>query len=94
LVVALATFQPAAPAGTAAAPAASTTASSSAWTVNDPHLLFVFSQMEMALGDVNSAVELADRAAALGRGRKEAAPQQPRATDEDCPFSKQTSGRS
>jgi hypothetical protein len=94
-VVALATFQPANNLGGApiAAPAASE-AFSSAWSVNDPHLLFVFSQMEMAMGDVNSAVELADRAASLGREKKEAVQPQPRAIDEDCPLSKQTSGRS
>lgn len=95
-VVALATLQPASSAGPAsmASPAAPPPASSSAWSVNDPHLLFLFSQMEMALGDVNSAVELADRAAALGRGKKEAAAPQPRAIDEDCLVSKQPGGRS
>ncbi len=96
LVVALATFQPATTVGNApmAAPAASSQASSSAWSVNDPHLLFVFSQMEMALGDVNSAVELADRAASMRRDKKEVVAPKPRAIDEDCPLSKQTSGRS
>ncbi|MGH9578026.1 MAG: hypothetical protein ACRD3R_11370 [Terriglobales bacterium] len=95
-MVALATFQPASTGGSASitAPAASAQASSSAWSMNDPHLLFVFSQMEMALGDVNSAVELADRAASLGRDKKETVAPQPRAIDEDCPLSKQTSGRS
>ncbi|MGH9555055.1 MAG: hypothetical protein ACRD2Y_04450 [Terriglobales bacterium] len=95
-VVALATFQPVTSVETAsvAVPAASTQASGNAWSVNDPHLLFVFSQMEMAMGDVNSAVELADRAASLGRVRKETAAPQPRAIDEDCPLPKQASGRS
>jgi len=93
IVVTLATLQPADGVGNApiVAPAASSPAASSAWSVNDPHLLFVFSQMEMALGDVNSAVELADRAAAMGR--EETVAPQPRAIDKECP-SKQTSGRS
>ena len=93
LVVTLATLQPADGVGNApmVAPTAVSQPSSSAWSVNDPHLLFVFSQMEMALGDVNSAVELADRAASMGR--KETVAPQPRAIDKDCPLSKQTSGR-
>ena len=95
-VVALASFQPATPAGTAtvAAPAVSNSVShSNAWSVNDPHLLFLFSQMQMAMGDVNSAVELADRAASLERSKKEATPQPP-AIDDDCHFSKAAGGRS
>jgi hypothetical protein len=96
IVVTLATLQPADGVGNATmvAPAASSPAAGSAWSVNDPHLLFVFSQMEMALGDVNTAVELADRAASMGRDKKEAIAPQPRAIDKDCPLSKQTSGRS
>ncbi|MGH9531564.1 MAG: hypothetical protein ACRD2Q_04175 [Terriglobales bacterium] len=43
---------------------------------------------------MNSAVELADRAASLGRDKKETVAPQPRAIDEDCPLSKQTNGRS
>ncbi len=94
-VVVLASFHLATTAAPApAAPVAATTSSSS-WAVNDPHLLFLFSQMEMAMGDVNSAVALADRAAALERARKDAPAQaQPISIDEDCPISKQTAGRS
>ncbi len=88
-VVALASFQPVTPAATAGVG----TTSNSSWTVNDPHLLFLFSQMEMAMGDVNSAVVLADRAASLERSRKEVQAQ-PAPVDEDCPVAKQAAGRS
>jgi len=102
LVVALATFHPATPAemgNQGAIPAAS--ASSSVWAGNDPHLLFLASQMELALGDVNSAVALADRAASLERMNertnertKKEAPVKPAAIDDDCPFSKSAGGQS
>ena len=92
-VVALLRFQTATPAAPAPEAPAAAASSRSPWAVNDPHLLFLFSQMEMAMGDVNSAVALADRAASLERAKKEA-PAQPAAIDEDCPLSKQTSGRS
>lgn len=49
--------------------------------------------MEMAMGDVNSAVALADRAASLDRAKK-TVPAQPATIDEDCPISKQAAGRS
>ncbi len=93
LVVALATFSQAGPAEMweRVAPAAS--ASSNAWAGNDPHLLFLASQMELALGDVNSAVALADRAASLERTKKEPAVK-PKAVDDDCPFSKAAGGQS
>ena len=92
-VVALASFQPITPAAPAAESTPVPTASNSRWAVNDPHLLFLFSQMEMAMGDVNSAVALADRAAALDRAKK-AAPVPLATIDEDCPISKQPAGRS
>jgi len=93
-VVALASFQPATPAAPAAEATAAAATSSSPWAVNDPHLLFLFSQMEMAMGDVNSAVALADRAAELERAKKTAPQAQPISIDEDCPLAKQTAGRS
>lgn len=93
LVVALASFQPATPMAPTAESTPASSASSGSWAVNDPHLLFLFSQMEMAMGDVNSAVALADRAASLDRAKK-AAPAQPAAIDQDCPISKQPAGRS
>ncbi len=93
LVVALASFQPATPWASAPESAPASTAASGPWAVNDPRLLFLFSQMEMAMGDVNSAVALADRAAALERAKK-ATPAQPASIDEDCPISKLVTGRS
>ena len=93
LVVALASLQPVTTAAPGAESTAAPAASSSPWAVNDPHLLFLFSQMEMAMGDVNSAVALADRAASLDRAKK-ATPAQPASIDEDCPISKQPAGQS
>ncbi|MGH9579439.1 MAG: hypothetical protein ACRD2R_00470 [Terriglobales bacterium] len=53
-----------------------------AGALSDPHLLYVLSQMEMALGDVDSALQLAERAAKL-----EATAKQPAAKPEGSPCS-------
>ncbi|HXE91259.1 MAG TPA: hypothetical protein VNK82_09885 [Terriglobales bacterium] len=43
--------------------------------VDDPRVLYLFSQMEMALGDIDSAVRLADRASRVERNLEREAPQ-------------------
>ena len=48
--------------------------------VDDPRVLYLFSQMEMALGDVGSAVRLADRAAKAERNRNQDSPRPAKGT--------------
>ncbi|HSA91598.1 MAG TPA: hypothetical protein VLE48_01180 [Terriglobales bacterium] len=47
---------------------------------DDPRVLYLFSQVEMALGDVESAVRLADRASKAERNRTQETPQPAKGT--------------
>ena len=48
--------------------------------VDDPRVLYLFSQVEMALGDVDSAVRLADRAAKVERNGNQETPRPAKGT--------------